>query len=376
MATPGRLRPHPAAVIVAALIVSSAFMLAGCGGGDGGKRTGPAVVRAASAGAPRSVRIGFSSLPAERTTAANIEAFATAAQYGDIVMIERTPPWEEFLPGGHVSKTTQQDTSFETTLLDQYSALQRFYIVDPTDGAVQRARIANLPAGIDAQAGFNDPRLRQAFIAYVTYVISNYKPDYLALGSEINMLFERNPRQFDAFVSLYREAYTVAKAASPKTKVFPTFELEDLLGTFGTAHSPHWEVLDAFRGSMDALAISSYPYLGGIASVADLPADYFTQVQSHWKGEILVAETGYASAPVEGEVNIGTEDDQAAYVQRLLSDADAAGFSTVIWLAARDPSFAASGTAVVFKDIGLRKGDGSNKVAWSTWEEWARRPLK
>jgi hypothetical protein len=29
----------------------------------------------------------------------------------------------------------------------------------------------------------------------------------------------------------------------------------------------------------------------------------------------------------------------------------------------------------VFRDIGLRKGDGSNKAAWTTWEIWALRPL-
>lgn len=352
------------------------LLLSGCSTGDGGTKPGPSIVRPAPSGAPRSVRIGFSSLPAERSTAAHVEAFATAAQYGDIVMIERTPPWEEFLPGGTVSKSTQDDTRFETTLLDQYRDLQRMYIVDPTDGAVQRARIANVPGGVDAQAGFNDPKLRQAFVAYVKYVISNYHPDYLALGPEINMLYERNPRQFEAFVSLYRETYTVAKAADPKLKVFPTFQLEDLLGTFGTAHAAHWEILDTFRGTMDVLAVSSYPYLGGIRSAADLPKDYFAQLTTHWKGEVLIAETGYASAPVEGEVNLGTEDDQAAYLQRLLSDADANAFSAVIWLAARDPSFATSGTAVVFKDIGLRKGDGSNKLAWTAWEEWARRPLR
>lgn len=334
------------------------------------------MVRADPAGDPRSVRIGFSTLPPDRTTAAYTEAFATAAQYGDLLVIQRTPPWEEFMPDGEVSTATEQETRFERALLDQYDGLQRFFAIDPTDSALQRSRVARLPAGVDPQEGFKDPDLRQAFVAYVKYVISNYEPDYLALGPEINMLAERNPAQFDAFVSLYHEAYVVAKAASPKTLVFPTFQLEDLLGRFGTAHPARWEVLDAFRGQMDLLAISSYPFLGEVRTAAELPADYYAQVKDHWTGAVMVSETGYPSAPVEGAATVGTEDDQRDFLARVLDDAEAQGFVAVVWLAARDPVTAGQGGGAVFRDIGLRHADGSNKAAWTLWEEWARRPLE
>jgi arabinogalactan endo-1,4-beta-galactosidase len=241
---------------------------------------------------------------------------------------------------------------------------------------VQRSRIANLPAGVDPAAGFNDPGLRQAFIAYTTHVVKNYNPDYLAIGVEINMLYERNRPQFDAFVSLYKEAYDAARHNNSHTKVFPTFQLEDLEGTFADIHPPHWEVLDFFRGKMDALAISTYPFLSGIRSATDIPPDYYSQLKSRWDGEILIAETGHTSAPVEGHTTAGTEEDQQAYLTRILTDADRLGFSLVVWYAALDPAYANAGAASVFRDIGLRRSDGGNKLAWATWEEWARRPLK
>lgn len=361
----------------------AAVLGVGCGGsaktGDPATRAageGPAVKRAEPAGAPRSLRLGFSTLPPERTSDAYVGAFATAAQYADVVLIQRPPPWEDFLPGATVSQATTDSTRVETGLLNQYKNLKRYFAIDPTDGVVQRSRIANLPASVDPQAGFNDPALREAFVAYTAYVVKNYRPDYLALGVEINMLYERSPKQFEAFVSLYNEAYAVAKGANPKTKVFPTFQLEDIEGTFGTIHPPHWEVIDAFRGQMDAFAISTYPFLADIRSATDLGEGYYSQLKSHWDGEVLVAEAGYASAPVDGHVNVGTEEDQQAYLSRLLTDAEASGFSMVVWFAALDPSFATSGASTVFKDIGLRHSDGANKLAWGTWEEWARRPLK
>lgn len=346
----------------------------GVQGGVGGP--GPTVVRAPAQGEPRSLRLGFSALPPEKTGEAYVGAFARAAQYADMLLIQRTPPWEEFLPGGQVSKATADNTRLETALLNQYRGLKLFYAIDPTDGVVQRSRIANLPASVDATEGFSSPELRQAFLAYVAYVLANYQPEYLALGVEINMLYERSPGQFEAFAGLYREAYDEVKKASPRTKVFPTFQLEDLEGRFEHVHPPHWEVLDAFRGKMDALAISTYPFLGEWRSAGDIREDYYSQLKKRFDGEVLISEAGYASAPVEGHVNIGTEEDQQAYLARLLSDAETNGFSAVVWFAALDPAFATEGTAAVFRSIGLRRSDGSNKLAWGTWEEWSRRPLK
>lgn len=367
--------------IVAALALLATLLSAACGNesedpaAEGASGPGPAVSRAAPAGEPRTLRLGFSSLPPERTSDSYIRAFATAAQYADVVLVQRTPPWEDFMPGGQVSKQTADSTRLETALLEQYGDLQLFYAIDPTDGIVQRSRAANLPPNIDPAAGFTDKRVRDAFIAYATYVARNYQPDYMALGVEVNMTFERAPEQFEAFLSLYVEAYDVVKGNSPKTKVFPTFQLEDLEGAFGVVHPPRWDLFERFRGRMDVLAISTYPFLGEAKSAADVRPDYYSQLKARWDGEIIISETGYASAPVEGRVTVGTETDQQAYVERLLNEANQLGFSMVVWFAALDPAFASSGATSVFRDIGLRKSDGSNKLAWTTWEEWSRRPL-
>ncbi len=355
--------------------------LTGCnqtsGGGEGSETfLGPTVTRPEPAGEPRGVRLGFSTLPPQRTMEAYIGSFATAAQYADIVLIQRAPPWEDFLPGGSISQETTDNTLTEKSLLKQYDDLSLFYAIDPTDGAVQRTRIANLPPAVSQETGFNDGKLKDAFIAYVTYVARNYKPEYLALGVEVNMLYDRNPAQFEAFLALYKEAYAQAKATSPDTKVFPTFQLEDLEGNFGRVHPPQWEVLDVFEGYMDVLAISTYPYRTELRSASELRPDYYGQLRTRWDGEIIISETAYASAPVEGQISIGSEEDQQVFLQRILSDAEEYEFAAVIWFAALDPAFASQGSALVFRDIGLRRSDGSNKLAWSTWEEWSRRPLK
>ena len=353
------------------------LVLASRGDSDLGKAgPGPKVERPAASGEARHELLGFGALPAVATSDAHVAVFATAATYADVVMIQRAPPWQDFLPGSSVSRGTNESTQLETALLRQYaSQLQLFYAIDPTDPAVERTRIADLPAGVDSALGFNDANLRNAFLAYTAYVAKNYNPQYLAIGVEINMLFERSPAQFEAFVELYRDAYDVAKGANASIKVFPTFQLEVLLGSYGTAHQPRWEVIDPFRTKMDVLAVSTYPFLGDARSAAEIPPGYFSQLRQRYSGEIIISETGYASAPVEGRMNTGTEEDQLAYLRRLLGEAETNQFALVVWVAPFDPAVARGVGASALRDVGLRRSDGSNKLAWDAWEEWARRPF-
>jgi len=342
----------PALLIVAAVVWLG---LAGCRGDDKEQPPpGPTIVRAAPSGEPRSVAVGFSSLPPEETTESYIGAFATAAQYGDIVLIQRAPPWQDFFPNRQPSSSTLGTTQLETSLLDQYDHLSLIYAIDPTDPTVQRSRLADLPPGVSQDEGFLNEDIQVAFVAYVRYVVKNYHPDFLVIGVEVNMLRRRSEAQYAAFLSLYEEAYANAKDADPDVKVFPSFQLEDLEGTLGDVHPPEWQALDDFAGMMDALGISTYPYLGEIRSATDLRSDYYSQLRDRYAGEILIVESGYASAPVEGERLVGTEADQQAFLSRLLGDAEANGFSAVIWRAALDPTFAGQGAAAAFKDIAVQ----------------------
>jgi hypothetical protein len=46
----------------------------------------------------------------------------------------------------------------------------------------------------------------------------------------------------------------------------------------------------------------------------------------------------------------------------------------VVWFAIWDPTFAQDTAYHAFRSIGLLRGDNSEKPAWGTWAENARRP--
>lgn len=356
------------AVIIGSAIVV-AIAVASCGGG-GAKRT-----RDAGQGPPRSFMMGISTLPRELNAKSYDEAFKLAADTGEIVLIQRTPPWSEFMPGANVSQATADTTAAEEQAI-KAGGLKLFFAIDPTDSSTGRDRLAGMPPQSTGKT-FADPDVRSAFISYAEYVALNYKPAYLALGVEMNLYFDKNPEQLKDFVSLYDEAYDRVKAVSPSTQVTVTFQYEDLQAILPTEdqHYPDWTLIRSFEPKLDVMAISTYPSFA-FSSVAAIPTDYYSQLRAFTDRPIVIAEMGYSSAAGAQGINNGSETQQVAFVKRVLADAQSLHMPFIIWFAAWDPSYAKDTPLGVFQHIGLRRADNTPKPAWQTWVTAARRPYR
>jgi hypothetical protein len=351
---------------LACALALAAVAFAACGGDTENAeqpRTGP----------PRTFMMGFSSVPRELSAEAYAETFELAAEHGEMVLIQRTPPWEDFLPGGRVSDDTATTTAAEKSHIRDRD-LRLFFAIDPTDGTTGRDQLAGLPAALSAR-DFSDPDVRRAFVAYAEYVAINYRPEYLALGVEMNQYYTKNKDGFEDFKTLYAEAYATVKKASPDTKVTVTMQYEDLQGILPTqdAHFPDWQLLRAFEPNMDIVTISTYPSFS-FASADAIPENYYTQLRAFTDLPIAIAQMGYSSAEVGQGVSSGSESDQAAFLRRALADAEEMEMRFVVWFAGWDPSFAREGAEAAFQHIGLLRGDNSEKPAWSEWLAASRRP--
>ncbi|MDH3591085.1 MAG: hypothetical protein OER88_04365, partial [Planctomycetota bacterium] len=98
---------------------------------------------------------------------------------------------------------------------------------------------------------------RTEFLAMVREYARRYRPQYLFLGNEINSYYlTATQPQWEAWVTMFREAYLAVKAESPATVVFTVFQYEHLKGLGvknGWADDDQWELLDDFAGTVDAL---------------------------------------------------------------------------------------------------------------------------
>ena len=352
-------------------VVVFAALLAGCRE----EQAEPPVATAGpveQGGDPRAYRLGFSAVPVELNDASYTAAFDLAAEYGEVLLVQRAPAWSDFLPGADVSSGTRQAAANEREAAT-VRGLELFVALDPFDTAT-RDRLAALPAGYEDR-GFDDARLQQAFVAEAAFIALNERPAYLALGMEVNTVYERNPSLYEQFVAVYRSAYEAVKEASPETRVFVTFQYEQLLGVvpWEPPHTPRWELLADLEAQLDLFAITSYPSFA-YPVARKVPPLYYRQIREHTELPVAFAAVGYASAPGREGLNSSTPAEQRRFLQRLLQDADELGAELLIWFAGRDPAFASSPPYDLLSSIGLRSATDVVKEAWLVWEAAARRP--
>jgi hypothetical protein len=354
------------APLAAAACAATALFASACGHGSR-TASGP------TPGPPRAFMMGISTLPRELNATSYADSFRLAGDTGDMVLIQRTPPWADFLPGADVSEDTAKTTAGEKDALHD-GHLKLFYAIDPTDGSTGRDRLAGLPPSLSGR-NFSDPDVRAAFISYAKYVALNYKPAYLALGVEMNLYYDKNKDDLENFKSLYDDAYDEVKQISSDTQVTVTFQYEDLQGILPTEdkHFADWQLLNQFEGKMDVAAISTYPSFS-FPNAAAIPDNYYSQLRAFTDRPVVIAEAGYSSAAGAQGINNGTEADQASFAARLIAEAQNLKMPFVIWFAGWDPAYAQDTPFSVFQHIGLRRGDDSEKPAWNVWSDAARRP--
>jgi hypothetical protein len=195
-----------------------------------------------------------------------------------------------------------------------------------------------------------------------------YKPPYLGLGVEVNILREDWPEDFEAFVGLFDATYDAVKAVSPQTQVFTVFQLERLQGLhgglFGGAHDPsqaQWDIFERFEKA-DFFAFTTYPGIV-FGTPAEIPADHYTAIRQHTDKPIAFTEVGWpAVLDVEGWES--DEAEQAAFVRRFFELSQELSPEIVLWSFLYD-----QGLSDPFRGLGLLRDDGSRRPAWQAWVE-------
>jgi hypothetical protein len=193
---------------------------------------------------------------------------------------------------------------------------------------------------------------RDAYLRYVELMVDTFSPVYLNVAVEVNLFFEKCPAASPALREVVNAAYDAAKARRPSAIVFPSIQIDHLYGYSKdscpdqTARDACFDAAYATLSGMkrDRFAMSSYPYLNGIADPATVPADWFTRGAARGKETPLVAETGWLSTPLVAKAKDGsctkvmdqTDARAAAYLSRVLADAERGGLDLVTWWSDRD----------------------------------------
>jgi hypothetical protein len=208
----------------------------------------------------------------------------------------------------------------------------------------------------------------QNYVAIATSFAQEYKPAYLGVGIEVNVLYEKNTTSFQRFVALYGEVYDGVKSVSPDTKVFSIFQLEKMNGLsgglYGGTNDPNkaeWQLLQYFTKN-DVAAFTTYPGLV-YHSPSEIPADYYTRIASHTNKSVGFTEVGWHTGSVPGGWG-SDEAEQASFVTTFFHLSGGLNKAFVVW------SFLYDQNAIIpFNTMGLFSVNGTAKDSWQRWLE-------
>lgn len=163
--------------------------------------------------------------------------------------------------------------------------------------------------GAGGRVSFTNPAVAEPFIK-MALEVAELKPPYLAVATDVNLLYQSDPGEYDAFATVYRNLYERIKKVSPGTKVFATFQWDAMQRRDAKANR---EVIEKLRSQMDLLAFSSDPFkLFESQGPSAIPPDYYDRIAAYGSGrEEIFVELNWPSDGGSGEAN------QVAFIRNL-----------------------------------------------------------
>ena len=332
--------------------------------GDGAGPSGPA----------RTYWMGFSAIPPRNDPAILIPAINNWALHADAAIMHVSPPWAAMI-GGY--PPAQAVDTVEVPLANYYRAkhLAIVFTVDATDGL---NRAAEAPELVTLGRSVTDTAVQRLYREWVYAVATKIRPEYLGLVAETNLIKALAPDSvYQALKTMANAVAAQINAAGVPTKLFVSVQVETAWGRLGggTTYVGIAQDLADFP-FVEAIGLSSYPYLGGFAQPEDVPLDYYSRLAQESAKPVLVVEGGWSSISFDTLASSPAE--QARYITRQVQLLDSAKATGVFQLTFYDLDL--SGVTLppgsilpLFAHLGLADSAFNAKPALAVWDRSFRR---
>lgn len=337
-------------------------------GGDGG---GPS-------GAGRSYRMGFSAIPASPDTAVLIPTIEMWSQRADAGLVQLSIPWSILLDD---TAAALEVRVVRLPLVDYFRAkgLRIVVTLDVTDGL---NRAAEAPELVALGRSITDTMVQRLYREYVAAIDSILVPDYLSLAAETNLIRLAAPAPvYDAVVTMVNAAAAERNAAGSTTPLAISVQVEVAWGRLGSLQSP-FQGIGQDRADfpfIEALGLSSYPYLGGYLHPDSIPLDYYSRLVEEDPLPMFVLEGGWSSVPVgPAPTSPAVQSEYIARHSRVLNRAGTVGLFQITFTdldvsAFPDPPGAG---LLPFAHIGLVDSALNPKPALAVWDSLFALPIR
>src|SRR2546422_1571561 len=297
--------------VARALALALLAAVLGCGDGAGPQLS------------PRPFLMGFSPMPSH--PAIIVPSITCWLPRADAAIMHVPAPWAALIRG--VSPAAAVDTA-QLPLANYFRAnrLALVFTVDATDGL---NRAAQAPELVALGRSVTDTAIQRFYRDWVFAVADKLRPDYLGLIAETNLIRAAAPDSvYRALAVMANAVAAEVRAAGLPSRLYVSVQVETAWGRPATGGGPYQGIARDLADFpfVDAIGLSSYPYLGGFALPEDLPIDYYARIVQGTTLPVLVVEGGWPSIRVGSTVS--TPAVQARYIARqvqLLGQARARG---------------------------------------------------
>ena len=339
------------------------------------------VVACGDSSGPRASRaflMGFSAIPPRLDNTIILPAINLWAQRADAAIIHASPPWAALVGG--VSPATAVDT-VQVPLANYFRAkgLALVFTVDATDGL---NRAAEAPELVALGRSVTDTVIQRLYREWVFAVAQKLRPDYLGLVAETNLIRAIAPDSvYQALAVMANAVATQIHAAALTSRLYVSVQVETAWGRLTPGGGPYQGIAQDLADFpfVDAIGLSSYPYLGGFVLPEDLPLDYYSRIVQGTTLPVLVVEGGWPSISVGPTTS--TPAVQARYIARqvqLLDQASARGLFQLTFydLDTTGMSLPPGSILPLFTHLGLADSAMHAKRALTTWDSVFARPYR
>jgi len=334
----------------------------------------------------RTFRMGFTGFPHDFSVQAVTDARKFVRENGDIIAhhIEGVP-WAEALKG----------LPFQKKMLEEWEGKKAatppggkvYLAVSPGRGGLKVAEKGlPLPPELKGKP-YDHPLVKKAYLDYCRRAIGFFRPDYMAIGIEVNEIYGAGADKWRAYLALHKHVYQKIKQEHRDLPLFASFTLHGMLNARGKARD---QMLSAYQQLMpynDLVAVSFYPFIAGGTTKTASALGWMTGSFDKFQKPYAVVETGEAAEalifPQSKQVIYGTPAKQAAYYKDLLALAQARRFEFVITFVHRDYDAlwekirgSAPEAFMAWRDCGLLDENGAPRAAHGVWQEHFRMPIE
>jgi hypothetical protein len=319
--------------------------------------------------------MGFGTVPPRPVVATAVKGIDMWSQRAEIAAIHEELPWRDLLGGMTADAILDRDKEGLIKYL-RGKGLKLYFMADLNDGLSRRQEAPQLRA---LGRSIAEPAVRDAYRRYVTAFARRFKPEYIGLAAETNLVRAMAPPTlYAAMVRAAADAAADLRAAGSTALLMTSVQVDTAWGVLG-GHGPYVGVERDFADFpfTQVLGLSSYPYFA-FTKPEDIPDDYFSRPLNGRSLPVMVVEGGWTSASVNTVRS--SPELQARYLRRLGQLADGVKARAVIQLLFADidlDSFPKPLPDILplFTHIGVVNADFQPKPALAVWDALHRRPL-